>query len=132
MILDEQYRTTRVEGFTQHCGIRIESGQDGTCTVSCDVQDCHLNPVGIVHGGLIYTMMDVAAGSAAISFCDHQRKITTRSGDIHYLLPLRAGRITATAHVVRGGSRMAYIQADVCNEAGELCASGVFEYFYLD
>ena len=51
--------------FNDLCGLEITERRGGHCTVACRTGENHLNPYGIVHGGLLFTMMDVAGGYAA-------------------------------------------------------------------
>ena len=45
----------------------ITLDEDGGATVELDLTDELLNPLGMAHGGTIFTLCDIAAGSAAAS-----------------------------------------------------------------
>jgi len=50
----------RSGGFNQVNGIMILEWQDGMASVRVDLSADHLNPLGLVHGGLYASMLDVA------------------------------------------------------------------------
>ena len=45
--------------------------EEGTMTVRFEVKEWELNRVGVLHGGVISTMLDHAAGTAIFSFLGH-------------------------------------------------------------
>jgi len=47
-------------GFNHHNGIMILDWQDGLAALRVDLAHDHLNPLGLVHGGLYASMLDVA------------------------------------------------------------------------
>ena len=121
----------RHEGFTSYCGIAIDTAADGCCRAHIDIEPRHRNPRGFVHGGLMSTLMDVAAGSAAITACEPPRMMVTQSAEVHYLRPAAGGRLTADARTVKAGRSVAFVQVDVTDEQGKLVAAGSFELFYI-
>lgn len=122
----------RHEGFTGYCGLVIDEAAEGFCRMYVELQPHHLNPRGAVHGGLLSTLLDVAAGTAAIVAYDPPRWAVTQSADIHYLRPALGSRLTAQAKVVRAGRSVAYVQGEVYDEAGKLVTAGSFDMFYVD
>ena len=47
-------------GFNHHNGVMILDWQDGLASLQVDLTHDHLNPLGLVHGGLYASMLDVA------------------------------------------------------------------------
>lgn len=122
----------RVVGFAAYCGFElIRCGQDGV-EARIQVQPHHLNFYGKVHGGLISTIMDATAGLTASFASAVQRPAVTRSADIHYFLPVTGSVVLAHGHLLRAGKTMALVYVDVMDEAGTVCATGAFEYFFVD
>lgn len=120
-------------GFTEACGIRFEEASAGRCLVSCEMGESHRNPGGFAHGGLLATLMDVAAGAAAIFAGGTQRPITTQNCDIHFLRPVSGPRVLAEGRCIKAGRRCAVVQTEVReNDSERVCASGIFEVCYLD
>ena len=121
----------RHEGFTGYCGIRIDEAGGGLCRAHVALEARHLNPRGFVHGGLLCTLMDVAAGSAAILAHDPPRMMVTQSAEVHYLRPCSGGTLTAEARVLKAGRSVAVVSVEVKDEAEKLVSAGTFELFYL-
>ena len=79
-------------GFIRHIGVAVTEIGEGFCRCETVLGEDGLNPHGVAHGGLLFTMCDTAAGVAATAA---GRKVVSRAGDIHYLLPGRPGPLTA-------------------------------------
>ena len=54
----------RPSAFNNALGIRLSDWSDGRCSVELDVIGDHLNRSGVVHGGVLMTLLDVACGYA--------------------------------------------------------------------
>ncbi len=85
-----------------------------------------MNNVGIVHGGAICTLLDIAMGSAA----------RVRAGapvmtvDMHVMfLAAARGAIVAEGRVIRAGRSILFAEAEARTEDGETVArsTGVFK-----
>jgi acyl-CoA thioesterase len=51
--------------FSKELGIRLMSASPGTSTLHLDISDKHLNGHGTVHGGVIFSLADVAFAVAS-------------------------------------------------------------------
>ena len=47
-------------GFNKLNGLKIVDWRDGSASLCVDLVPGHLNPLGLVHGGLCAAMLDVA------------------------------------------------------------------------
>jgi uncharacterized protein (TIGR00369 family) len=72
-----------------------------------------VNTRGALQGGLIATLIDVAAGRLAFKFCDPHAGAGTSDMSIHFLAPITEGPARATATLVRAGQRSIVIGVDV-------------------
>ena len=86
----------------------------------------HVNNLGIAHGGLICTLLDVAMGTAAR--CTVGLPVMTLDMQASFLSPGR-GELTAEGRVVRAGRSIVFCEAEVRSAEGELVAkaSGLFK-----
>ena len=122
----------RMVGFIQYCGGELlECSQTGVL-MRIMIQPHHCNFYGKDHGGLISTIMDATAGLTASFAGADQRPAVTRSADIHYFLPVSGPVMTAKGHVIRAGKTMCLVYVDVMDVNETICATGSFEYFYVD
>lgn len=118
--------------FNDLCGLEIAERRGDHCTVVCRTGEKHMNPYGIVHGGLLFTMMDVAGGFAARTLNSGETiRCVTQNASTVFLHPGMPGTLTAEAEVIRRGSRI--IVATVCTYDSErnLLTKGEFTYCRL-
>lgn len=100
------------------------------------------NPAsGILHGGVISSILDVVGGLSALSALVFDRELDTldailevfvRFGTvdlrIDYLRPGLGERFTASSTVMRSGRRLAVTRMEFSNEQGTLLATGTGTY----
>src|SRR3546814_8059158 len=71
------------------------------------------NPAGFVQGGLIAAMLDDTLGPAAYAMANGERMPSTIDLHVHYLRPVRPGRVTTKARVVSTGTRIAFLSGEL-------------------
>ncbi|MGW3810274.1 PaaI family thioesterase [Micromonospora sp. NPDC005113] len=79
-------------------GVRITSVDPGRLVLTWTPGEHLLNPAGIVHGGFVAAVLDMAAGLAAASDRDHFQHHLTLEMHIDFLAPV----YMETAHTVTG------------------------------
>jgi acyl-CoA thioesterase len=108
-------------------GIRRASMADGRSTFELTVRPEHMNPHGIVHGGVVYTLVDFAMGGALTSVLEPGERCATVEVKINYLAPAVSGDLRAEACLVSRSRRLAVLEARVYAEARLLAlATGSF------
>ncbi len=116
-------------GLNRLMNMRVTSvDEEGNATVELDVTRDLLNPLGMAHGGTIFSLCDIAAGTAAAS---HGPVAVTLDSNIHYYRPGRLGK-TLTAYATerkRGRSTAVYL-VDVYDDEEKHVADAVFTMFY--
>lgn len=60
---------TKAEPFTVHNHIRVTDLQDGEARVELTLQPESLNRWGTAHGGILFALADIAAGTAVLTPC---------------------------------------------------------------
>ena len=88
------------------------------------------NPVGIIQGGFVAAFADSAMGAATVTYA-RERKVFSANAElkISFLKPARVGTmLTCTAYVISGGSRAAFVEADVVDSDGRLVAKASSTY----
>jgi uncharacterized protein (TIGR00369 family) len=117
--------------FGELVGLRLDAVEPGVATMSLPVRVELLQNNGVVHGGAIATLIDSAAAFAIIPLLGEDETATTVDLTISYVRPLRDGMAQATARVLREGSRVIVLSADVVDKAGNLAATGLTTYLRL-
>lgn len=111
--------------FIAHCGIEIIQ-KEGGCCARVRVEPKHLNPYGIVHGGLLYTMADTAAGYTARTLTSSP---VTLNSEFHYMKNVPSGVLTARTEILKAGKHILLLWVRVLSEEEVLLAEGTFTYY---
>ncbi len=67
MTLPEDRDLMRADAYAAHLGIEITSVEEGAASARMEVRPEHFNFLGMVHGGAIFSLADVAFSAAANS-----------------------------------------------------------------
>jgi uncharacterized protein (TIGR00369 family) len=100
------------------------SGERGSMAVELDPELRHYNPLGTVHGGVLSTMLDTAAGCSVHSTLKAGEGYTSLDLTVKFLRPVtvQSGRLRAEGTVLQRGRRTALAQAQLFDAAGKLVA----------
>ncbi len=96
----------RHAGFTGVVGIERVFAREGRSEVRLAITPDLLNPLGIVHGGVIAALADEAIGLAAYSLLPPGAACVTAELHLHFLLPARQGLLVARGTIWRCGRRL--------------------------
>jgi uncharacterized protein (TIGR00369 family) len=96
-------------------GIEPLEADPGRVSFSLEPGEFHLNPVGIVHGGVLTTMLDTAMGCAVHSLLPAAVGYLTSELHVRFLRPalLTSGPLVCTGEVVHQGNTTAIASARV-------------------
>ena len=118
-------RSDRPGTFSAVNGVRLTALCDGGAEGEVRLTAQHLNPLGIVHGGVYAAMMDHVAGTAA---CSRGSTCRTVNYDLHYLAPAQPGLLRCRAESVRMGQQIVVMQVWVEDAQGVRCAEGCYTF----
>jgi uncharacterized protein (TIGR00369 family) len=118
------YQTVNTSPFPSHLPMRIVEVGETTARIELEVARCHLQPFGIVHGGVIATLVDTATFWAGFGAIPEDAGLVNIDLKLNYLLPVSAGRLIATGRSIRGGRTISYCEAEVRSQEGDLIAHG--------
>ncbi len=110
--------------FPRLMGMRLEAIDVDSATIVLDIDERHFQPFGIVHGGVLATLIDTATFWAAFLRLPPHAGLVNIDLKLNYLQPANAGRLTATGRCIRPGRTLSYTEAHVYDERGELLAHG--------
>lgn len=119
-------------GFRQLLGFRITEWREGDATLTLTIGPRHLNRSGVLHGGVIATLIDAAGGYAGC-YCPHPNRVrrsVTVSMTTHFLAQAKIGTLTTHARVRGGGRRLFIASVEVHDNSGALVAIGEGVYRY--
>jgi uncharacterized protein (TIGR00369 family) len=103
----------------------IVAVSEGRVEFRCDVDESAYNPIGVVHGGLVCTLLDTVAGCAVHSTLPRGTGYTSIELKVNYLRPVHAGSgpLTAVGTVVKPGRRVAFAEGEVRDASGATVAT---------
>ena len=88
------------------------------------VQDKHLQPFGLVHGGVFSSLIDAAAFWAVYSQIEEGVGMTTVEMKLNYLAPVSQGYMIGRGRGIRIGKTLCLGEATIESETGNLVAHG--------
>lgn len=113
-------------------GLELTDVKKGWARVRLAFDRKLVHPLGIAHGGAVFSAADSAVAMALIGLVDRSETFTTVEMKLNYLKPFERGSITAEAVITHKGSRTALGEVDVRDDEGNLVAKGLATYMILD
>ena len=111
--------------FVEALGIQPQGFVDGHYVIELEVTPQHLNVGGIVHGGVICSLLDTAlARSFFFAVSEERLSAATLEMKVNFLGSTKEGTLKALGRVVNTTKRTAYVEGFVENEQGKLLAKG--------
>lgn len=121
--------TTTLNRFNQLLGIQVRETNESGCTAVLETQPDFENSLeGIIHGGVTYTLADVAMGHGAVAVVEGIQQCVTVECKINYLQPARGRFLTAQSQVLKKGNKIITMEAKIWDEQGELVAVALGTY----
>ncbi|MFI0371579.1 PaaI family thioesterase [Actinomadura sp. 1N219] len=128
----EQLRELLDKGMEQGYGIgallgmTAESLEPGRVVFALTPRSDFSNPLGIVHGGIMSTLLDSAMGCAVHTALPDGAGYTTLELSVNFVrpVPLEGGRLVCEGTTVHVGRKLATAEGRVHNENGKLVAHG--------
>ncbi len=117
--LDALKRYFENDRFAASSGMRLVELRPGFARTSLEIEDRHLNSVGIVQGGAIFTLADLAFAMA----CNSGGKVAVAvSTNLSFLRATWSGTLHAEATEVARSRKISTCTVRVTDKAGELVA----------
>lgn len=104
-------------------GFRDIEENDERLIIEMDNRPDLANIRGALQGGLIATLIDIAAGRLAGRHVGPGHDVTTADMNVHYLAPIATGPARAVATVVRAGTRLIITSVDVTDAGRDRLAA---------
>ena len=117
--------------YAQLLGIELDKVIPGEAILTLVVRPELTQNHGVVHGGAIASLLDTATAFAILTLLEPEERVTTVDLAISYLRPAVAGKLIASARVLRKGRRLIATTAEVADESGTLVATALSTYIQL-
>lgn len=83
-----------------------------------------LSQNGMIHGGVLASLIDASCACAAFSATSFVGFITTIDLQVSFLKPVSKGMVVASAECLRAGKNVLFCESKIRNEEGELVCVG--------
>lgn len=118
-MLDEKIRAILGDDrIADYLGMKVESSGEGSSVVSLVVEARHLNGNGVAHGGVVFSLADVAFACAVNS----RGPAVSASSSINFCSPGKLGLLRATAREISLSRKLATYEVVVADESGKTVA----------
>ncbi|WNR42208.1 PaaI family thioesterase [Paenibacillus roseipurpureus] len=119
----QQLAASAESTFWGFLGCEFVTMENGAITIALEAKPHHLNPIGMVHGGVTSSLLDTAMGIIAM-IARPEEKVVTTNLNVHFVSPLYAGRLLVTAELVHQSRKMITAQGRVVDSEGNLGTMG--------
>lgn len=121
------------QGFSQLLDYRLLVWRPDHAEVVLEIAPKHLNRSGVLHGGVVATLIDTACGYAGVHTAEpgRIRRAVTLSMTVSFLGQAPLGAVlTARARRTGGGRNIFFSRCEVADGEGHLIATGEGTYRY--
>lgn len=118
---------TRCE-YNKYNHIFVTDVEPESAVVEAELRPESLNPLGMAHGGFVYSMCDVAAGVIIAQYAD---KFVTLSGNLYFMRPSKGKKLRCEARIIKRGRTVNVVETSVFDDGGTVTAKGTFEIYII-
>ena len=109
--------------YSKLLGIEPLSLGDGVAEARLSMDEHLRNRAQVMHGGAIFSLLDITMGLACSSSHGFDRRSATLECKINYIRPVAEGEVICKARVLHAGKRTLVVEADVL-QGDKLVARG--------
>jgi uncharacterized protein (TIGR00369 family) len=122
--IEELKNIVKESPYPKHMRMALDNIEFDRADISIELDRCHLQPFGIVHGGVVATVIDTATFWSAFLRLPEDDGLVNVDLKLNYLLPVIKGRLIARGTCMRAGRSICYSEAKVFDENQKLIAHG--------
>jgi 1,4-dihydroxy-2-naphthoyl-CoA hydrolase len=110
-------------GFAEHVGVEWLEDRDGFSRARIAVTDHHLQPLGVVHGGVYSSLAEsVASRATALATTEEGAGAFGQSIHVTFLRSITAGHVNAQGRAIHRGRTTWVWDVEMTDDDGRLCA----------
>ena len=110
--------------YPRHLRMQLVSISFDQAEVKLKTEQCHLQPFGIVHGGVLATLIDTATFWSVFLRLPEDAGLVNIDLKLNYLKSISTGIMTAQGRCIRAGRTINYAEASIKDKEGTLVAHG--------
>ncbi|MBE5905813.1 MAG: PaaI family thioesterase [Lachnospiraceae bacterium] len=120
-----------LDTFSEELQIEFDEIDDGSAVAHMTLRKEMENPIGSIHGGVLFSFADIVSGVAAAA---SGARVTTLNSTIQFLSPAMLTRnkvLTARANAKKRGKTIQVMEVDITDEKERMIASAQFSFYTL-
>jgi uncharacterized protein (TIGR00369 family) len=120
-------------GFNNALKLQFTKALPDEYEAEIEITDSHLQPYGLVHGGVYAGMIETLCSTgAALTVWGEKKTTVGLENNTSFLKAVRGGRLRCTARPLLLGKRSHVWEADIHDDQGRLVASGRVRLMVLE
>jgi uncharacterized protein (TIGR00369 family) len=120
----ELVETINTSPFPKHMAMRLSAIELDKAVIELSTTRCHFQAYGIVHGGVLATLIDTATFWSVYLRIPEDAGLVNIDLKLNYLKPVANGVLTAEGRAIRSGNKICYAESEVWSSGRELVAHG--------
>ena len=113
-----------------HLGMDVGGDDVGLARLTIGPE--HLNPNGVVHGAVLFALVDTAMGKATMNAIEAGRFCASIEVSLRFIRPASDGELEAVATVVKRGRSVVHLDARVVGPGERLVATAAGTFAIID
>lgn len=110
--------------FPRHMAMRLADIDFGRASIDLELSCLHLQSFGLVHGGVLATLIDTATFWAVFMGLPEDAGLVNVDLKLNYLRAISEGKLRAEGFSIREGKTLCYAEAKVFSDHRNLIAHG--------
>jgi len=111
--------------FFSFLGIKLNEFRYGEAFLELEIKEEHIQLHGVVHGGVLATMIDAAGALAAVTLIEGPNSATTIEMKINYLSSAKKGKLFVHGHCIKLGKTIGVSEATITDITKKKIAHGI-------
>jgi acyl-CoA thioesterase len=128
----ERAHSTPLGPFLNDLKVEPVSFEHGRAVWRLRVSDQHLRTHGILHGGVVATLLDTALGRAVATVCQSDQDVVTAQLNVNFVRPVWSGEtLLASGEVQHHGRQTAVARGEIRTADDTLVATGSGTFLFV-
>jgi 1,4-dihydroxy-2-naphthoyl-CoA hydrolase len=123
---------TERRGWVEAMGLEIVEMTAELVIAEWNIEDRHLQPHGIVHGGVYASVVETCCSVGATLASPPDKMVVGVENHTSFIRPVRQGRLTARATPLHAGRRAQLWECTISDAAARLIATGRLRVMCVD
>lgn len=130
--VSERLQQIQAGSFWELIGAKVVHAKDGHAIVEMEIEQKHLQAYGILHGGVLATLIDNGIGAAVHSMLTDDEASATVDLNIKFLKGISEGVLRAEGKVFKKGRSMVFAECSITDDKDQMIAWGSGTFAVLD